>query len=281
MGKKAVILGTFDGVHEGHRAVIKEASGYESTALSFRIPPKAYFDERVKLIMTADDRCRALKKCGVNQTVLLDFSSVKNTEPWDFLENIREKYSPQLICCGYDYKFGKNAGGNIETLKLYCEKKGILLRVAGCVSKNGNPVSSTFIRNAIACGKTEIANSMLFEKFGFCETVISGDKRGRTIGFPTINQPYPDGLVLPPFGVYKTEVTIDKKTYKGVTDLGVRPTYKTDRVYCETYIDGYCGNAYGKQADLRLCSFIRPERRFESVEQLKAAIENDAKAAFE
>lgn len=276
--KNAVILGTFDGVHSGHRAVIDNAKGYDITAVSFKIPPRACIEGTAELLMTPDDRVNALYGCGVKNAVFLDFAEVKNIKAEDFLVKIKEKYAPSLICCGYNYRFGKDARGDIKMLGEFCGDNGIILKVADCVFKDGEAVSSTRIRQAVKNGDIEFANACLFEKFGFKAEVFRGDRRGRTIGFPTVNQLYPDLLIRPPFGVYESEITIDGILYRGVTNLGIRPTYKTDYVSCETHIISYSGNAYGKSADLRLCRFIRPEQKFDSLEMLKNAIDADVQS---
>lgn len=276
--ENAVILGTFDGVHLGHRAVIEGARGCNITAISFELPPRACIEGKTELLMTPEDRADALCGCGVKETVFLKFPEVKDISAGDFLGIIKKKYSPSLICCGYNYRFGKNALGDTKLLREFCNDNGIKLKVADCVFKNGEAVSSTRIRRAVKNGSIELANACLLKKIGFKAEVFSGDKRGRTIGFPTVNQLYPNLLIKPPFGVYESEITVNGVLYKGVTNLGIRPTYKTDYVSCETYIISYNGNAYGSSVDLRLCRFIRPERRFESLEKLKSAIDADVRS---
>lgn len=278
--KNAVVLGTFDGVHLGHKAVIENAKGYCVTAVTFSRAPRAYFDNKIKALMTSKDRIDRLKALGVNNTVMLDFNKVKDISAIDFLEEIREEYNPSLICCGYNYHFGKNAKGDTPLLTQYCNTHNINLSVSECVEIDAIPVSSTLIREKISEGKLEQANKMLGYNFGFSAEVINGDKRGTTLGFPTINQAFPDCLTLPRFGVYETRVTINSKTFRAITNIGIRPTFLTDKVFCETYIENFSGDIYGDTVDLRFIKFIREERKFDSPEELKQAIAKDVKVVF-
>lgn len=279
--KNAVVLGTFDGVHLGHKAVIENAKGYCVTAVTFKKAPRAYFDGKTKALMTSEDRIRRLETLGVTNTVMLEFNSVKDISSIDFLDKIREEYKPLLICCGYNYHFGKNAKGDTALLSEYCKKHNIELSVSECVKIDKIPVSSTLIREKISLGKIDEANKMLGYNFGFKAEVVNGDKRGRTLGFPTINQAFPDELTLPLFGVYETRVTINSKTYRAITNIGHRPTFLTDKVFCETYIENFSGEVYGDTVDLRFIKFIREEKKFSSPDELKQTIAQDVKFVFD
>ena len=273
--ENAVILGTFDGVHSGHRAVINAAENHRITAVTFSVPPKAVAQNNIMLLMTKDDRCRALKSAGVSNIVMLDFEKVKNTSALSFLENIKKEYSPSLICCGFNYRFGKDAKGDTDFLKEYCKSRNIECKIADRVVSNGETVSSTSIRNKLLNGDVFSANLEIFSGFGFTSRVIHGDKRGRTIGFPTINQAYPQSLVKLKYGVYLSEVIINGRAYNGITNIGIRPTFKTENVICETYIKDFSGDLYGQDVTLKPKRFLRDEKRFNSLEELKKAIQND------
>ena len=157
----------------------------------------------------------------------------------------------------------------------YCKKHKIELSVLECVEIDKIPVSSTLIREKISLGKIGEANKMLGYNFGFKAEVVNGDKRGRTLGFPTINQAFPDELTLPLFGVYETRVTINSKTYRAITNIGHRPTFLTDKVFCETYIENFSGEVYGDTVDLRFIKFIREEKKFDSADELIMQIKVD------
>ncbi len=275
--KTALALGTFDGLHIAHRKVLELPNEYIKTAVTFYMPPKMYFKGENELLMTFETKVELLKKMGFSEIVALDFKAVKDTEPKDFLDFLVGTYKPSLISCGFNYKFGKNGIGDTEFIKNYCLKNGIQYKVCEEVKHDGISVSSTLIRNMLRDGDVEKANILLYEPFSFVNVVEHGDCRGRTIGFPTINQYYPENLVKVKFGVYKTEVIFDSKIYKGITNIGIRPTFQSDRIISETYIKDFSGNLYGKTVKTVLKEFLREEKKFASLEELKKQIEIDIK----
>ena len=275
--KRAIALGTFDGVHKGHRAVLNLPDDMQKTAVIFALPPKALLSGEPRSIMTAKDKCAALKKIGIDEIFTLDFDRVKDMPPEDFLVFLKEKFSPALISCGFNYHYGKNAAGNTQMLGDFCKRNGIEFNCHGAVSEDGEPVSSTRIRKYLKNGEIEAANALLTFPFSFTAEVISGDRRGRTIGFPTVNQRYPSELIPIKFGVYKTKIILDGAEYRGITNIGIRPTFKTDYIISETYIIGFSGNLYGKEITTVPTHFVRGEVKFSSVEELKRQIQNDIK----
>ncbi len=278
--KKAVILGTFDGLHIGHQAVIEKAIGYDSTALVFAAPPKACITQNYELLSMPKDKENQLLMLGVKRVDALDFDSVRSLSPDEFTKIIKEKYNPDLISCGFNYRYGKGAAGNTETLREFCSKNGIELAVTNAIQIMGQAASSTMLREFIKSGEVERANQYMYSPFGFTAPIVHGDKRGRELGFPTANQEYPEILAKLKFGVYKTEIIINDKCYKGVTNVGIRPTFKTDNVGCETYISDFSGELYGKALRINFLSFMRAERKFSGIDELKDAIKNDALQAF-
>ena len=273
--KTAIAFGTFDGVHIAHRKVLDLPDTRKKIAVTFPQPPKMYMMSSRELLMTFEQRCETLKELGFDEIYALDFEKVKNTEPQDFLQGIFEKYNPSIISCGFDYRFGKEAKGDVSLLSEFCQKNGITLKICDAVEYDGDKVSSTMIRNLLKQGEIEKANALLCSPFSFSATVLKGDKRGRTIGFPTINQKYPQELVKIKFGVYKTKVLVDGKEYDGVTDIGLRPTYETDYVISETFIKDFSGDLYGKEVKIIPLKFIREEMKFSSLEELKKQIQKD------
>lgn len=270
----AVVLGTFDGLHKGHRAVIEKAKGYYTVAVTFDIPPKAYFNNDVQLLMLCSDKIKGLKELGVNEIYTLNFSEVTDISADEFFFDIKKTFSPSLIACGFNYRFGKGAKGDVEMLSRLCEENNIRLEVAKGVGEK-EPISSSTLRTLIANGELKKANEQIFGGFGFTAPVIKGDGRGKTLGFPTANQVFPDMLVKPKYGVYKSKVVIENKEYEGITNIGLRPTYKTNYVGCETFIKGFASEIYGKNMTLKLLDFIREERCFLNAEELKRAVKND------
>ena len=155
-------------------------------------------------------------------------------------------------------------------------KNNIELRVSkSYLLPNGTPLSSSYIRSLIKNGETQKANEFLYKPFSFTAAVQKGDQRGRTIGFPTINQHYPEYLVKPRFGVYKTKVLIDGNEYDGITDIGTRPTFKIDFVISETFVKNFSGDLYNKEITVIPVKFLRDEKKFSSIEELKEQIKKD------
>ena len=275
--KNALCLGSFDGLHKGHAAVLNVPCDCKKIAVTFKVPPKAVIKNQPLLIMSEKDKCAVLKEFGVKETVLLDFSKVKDTQPEDFFEWLVKEYNPSLISCVYDYRFGKNGAGDTDLLLKLCEVKGIELRKVPAVKENGKVISSSSIREMLATGKLSLANKLLYTPFSFEAEVVKGDKRGRTIGFPTINQKYPDELVRLKFGVYKTKVLWEDKAYYGITNIGIRPTFQSEHIISETFIKDFSGDLYGKNVRIIPLKFIREEIKFSGIDELKAQIYKDLK----
>lgn len=275
--KRAIALGTFDGVHKGHRAVLSLPADMQKTAVIFAQPPKALLSGEPSSIMTAEDKCAALKKIGIDEVFTLDFNRVKDMPPADFLIFLKEKFAPDLISCGFNYHFGKNAAGNTDMLHDFCRQNGIEFNCHCAACEGGEPISSTRIREHLKNGEIEAANDLLTFPFSFTAEVISGDRRGRTIGFPTINQKYPSELIPLKFGVYRSKIIADGSEYEGITNIGIRPTFKTDYIISETYIIGFSGNLYGKSVKIEPLKFVRGEVKFSSVDELKRQIAADIK----
>ncbi len=279
MNKTAVALGTFDGVHAGHTAVLKAAtdSGYTPVVVAFRLPPKCFFGEKNIVLTNEKVKTRLIKKAGIKQIDYIDFENVKDLSAEAFFEEILLKYSPALIVCGYNYSFGKGAKGDTALLQKLCNKRGIALKVIDKVKVKGETVSSSLIRDLLKNGETERAVSLLPDGFSISAKVIHGDKRGGTINFPTINQYFPELAASVKFGVYMSSIIINGETFYGMTNIGIRPTFPVKKTICETNIFGFDGDLYGKVITIKLLSFIREEKTFNSLNELKDAIESDKK----
>lgn len=282
MPEYALALGTFDGLHSGHMAVLENIikNGFTPIVLTFDIPPKS--GKNPNLIMDVSEKIERLKELGIKSEIMR-FNDVKDMPPEEFLSFIQEKYSPKIIATGYNFRFGRGAKGDTEMLRNFCKAKGIKYICTNAVLREGKPVSSTRIRNLISDGKVKKASEMLGRYFSFSGRVGHGDERGRTMGFPTINVPYPESLVIPKFGVYAsvTETEYNGEFFKSVTNIGIRPTFETDFVISETNIVDFDKDVYGKKVRIYLVDFIREEIRFNSLEGLKKAIASDKITANE
>lgn len=273
--KTALALGTFDGVHIAHRFVLDLPDAYKKVAVTFSMPPKMTFNKEKELLMSNEEKEEILKSLGFEEIEILDFESVKDTEPFKFLEFLVEKFNPSIISCGFNYRFGKDGAGDTELLKTFCNQRGIECLIRDAVMKNGEIVSSTSIRNLLKNGEIERANNLLQSEFSYTALVEKGDQRGRTIGFPTINQRYPDNLVKLKFGVYSTKVVIKDKAYNGITNIGIRPTFQSDYIISETFIKDFSGDLYGQKVKIIPQKFLREEIKFASLDELKKQIEKD------
>lgn len=281
--RTAVALGNFDGMHVGHMAVLEAAKSFESEGL---LPVAVLFDEHSlkaitgkapAMLMTVMERNLIIKENGFRIETLV-FNEIRDLSPSDFVEKILVgRLGAAAVCCGYNYRFGKDASGTAQTMCEICGKLGLQCKVSGEVDVDCCAVSSTKIRGFIENGEIEKANKMLGRPFGFSARVIDGDKRGRVLGFPTINQIIPEELAMPKFGVYQSVVTVDGEKFKGVTNVGRRPTVGTEKILSETHILDFDRDIYGENVDVRLIKFIRPEKKFSSFDELARQIKSDAK----
>lgn len=275
--KTALALGTFDGLHKGHRKVLSLPDGMKKIAVVFPLPPKALITGKPLALMSPEDKISAIRALGTDEIFSLDFEKVRDMLPEEFLEYLADKFSPSLISCGFNYRFGKNAAGDKVLLEGFCNNRGIILNCREPVTENGETVSSTEIRHFLQNGEVEKANALLYKPFSYTAEVISGDRRGRTLGFPTVNQRYPSYLLPPKFGAYVSRVTVSGQEYDGITDIGMRPTFKTDYIISETFIKNFSGDIYGETVTVSPRSFVRGEVRFSSAAELKAQINADLK----
>ena len=272
--KHAIALGMFDGVHIGHKAVLMGAveSPYTSVAVTFSSIPF----KKGGSLNTTEEKKQKLINLGVDQVLFLEFSEVCNLSPEEFLNYLAKKYNVAKICCGFNYRFGKMAAGDTNLLSSWCSERNIEFFECPEVVYKTETISSTYIKSLLLNGDVKTANHLLESDFSITAKVEKGDARGRTWGFPTLNQRYPETKAPVKRGVYHTVVTIDGKDYNAVTNIGIRPTYETEYVSAESFVLDYNGNAYEKLVKTRLISFLREEKKFSSKEELINAIRNDA-----
>ena len=272
--KNAVALGTFDGLHKGHLAVLDLPHNYHKIAITFKQPPKAHNANTSIMLLTTEEKCNRLINMGF-EPVCLDFNEAKQIPAEDFLQQIKEQYDPAYISCGFNYRFGHNGLGDTELLQNFCTQSGIILNVCPPVTDGEEVISSSRIRNYLSNGEIESANRLLSEPFSFEARVSAGDGRGRTLGYPTINQRYPAELARIKFGVYATDIVIDGKLYHGITNIGTRPTFPVDYIVSETFIQDFSADVYGKMVKIILRRFLRAEKKFTGAEELALQIKKD------
>lgn len=279
--KTAVALGLFDGLHRGHRAVIQAAldcaaAGCEPAVFTFNTA--ADFPKRgAQGIITHTLKLAMLKELGISYVYTPDFAGMCAMEPEDFVEQVLlRRLNAGVAVCGEDFRFGRSAQGDSALLGRLCAARGIRLLIVPAVREGGVVISSTLIRELIAEGEIARANQLLGYEFTLLLEVVHGAQLGRTIGFPTINQDLDTNQLIPRLGVYASVTEIGGAEYPSVTNVGVKPTTgQIARPIAETYIIGYDGDLYGRTVPVRLRRFLRGEERFDSLERLKAQIEQD------
>ena len=278
--RRTVALGNFDGLHTGHRAVIKGSfkEGCRSCVLRLVPHPQMYFSsEPLELLMTCSAFEEALEKMGVDELIYLNFSEIHSMTPENFVTGLLiDRLGTERISCGYNYTFGRNALGNTEMLRQLCKKRGVELNVAECIQYEGKPISSSRKRGCIASGNITAATEMLGHYLAFKFEVSDGDHRGHLLGFPTINQEFPEEFIKPRYGVYASATFVNGEWKPSVTNFGIRPTVKIPVPRAETYILDYSGNLYGQRVKVVLLDYMRGEVRFSNLTRLSKQIASDA-----
>lgn len=273
-----IALGFFDGVHLGHAALLQKARqeadrlGCKAAALTFeRHPDEVIFGRRTPLINTLQEREQIMKdRFGMDEVITLPFDKAMMLMPWqDFAAMLQDRYDAACVVCGHDFTFGHKGEGNAARLK---ELLGERCHVIEAVELDGETVSSTKIRALVSCGEIGRANAMLGRPHFLCGTVIHGKHLGRKLGFPTANLLLPEGVVVPCYGVYASMVD----GCPAVTNIGVRPTLDDGEApTVESRLIGFEGDLYGKNVRVELLHYLRPERKFSSLEELKDQIMKD------
>ncbi len=276
-------LGTFDGVHHGHRAVIKTALMHQApvVVVTSKQNPRHILKGSCGRIISHRLCDEIFKKMGVSAVIRLDFNSICNMEPSQYLDMLCDKLGAVGFVCGFNFRFGKDAKGDTEFLNRYCSDKGLLLDVCDSVNIDNKPVSSTRIREALALGDIDTANNLLGDPYRIDFEVSHGDARGRSMGYPTINQRFSSDYTLPRFGVYASVVTLGDMKYAAVTNIGKKPTFGADYVAAETNICDFDGDIYGTTPIVEPIKFIRDEMKFDSVEALTEQIKLDRQKSIE
>lgn len=303
----AIALGNFDGVHLGHQQVIAPITPASlrislgdrhpqltSTVVSFSPHPQEFFRKATRsLLAPFDEKVDLLKSLGVEQLVLLSFDSeLAKLTAKEFIQKILIGYlQVEIISVGFDFHFGQLRQGNVTDLKnVWGDRLTIVPEQTMKFSNDSEQslgqsseqsrvrISSSNIRAALAQGDIDLANALLGRPYNLVGKVIRGKQLGRTIGFPTANLELPSQKCLPRDGVYAVTV-IDRNcqsVINGVMNIGMRPTVNGDRRSVEVHLFDWQGDLYGQQISVNLIKFIRPEKKFDSLEMLKAQIQDDS-----
>ena len=278
----AVALGYFDGIHLGHKAVLDTALEWAEkenlvpVVMLFDIHPRKLISGDVPpMLLREEKKNEILTKMGFT-VVPFNFREAMDYSPNEFIDRILiDGLNARVVSCGFDYHYGKGGRGDAKSLGDELERRGVKLFAEEAVLVDGEVVSSTTIRALIAKGEIEKANTMLGFCFSYDFTVKKGDGLGRVLGFPTINQGFPEDFIVPRYGVYASKVLLDNKWYPAVTNVGVRPTVANSSMRSETCIFDFSGDLYGKNVEVSLLRFIRDEIKFSDIDALSQQIERD------
>ncbi len=282
----AVAIGKFDGVHLGHQALIQKIieqkdRGMLATVFTFDMSAAAFFGGEAKELTTREEKRRIFAEMGVDVLIEFPLNTVTAaTEPEEFVHRfLAGQMHASYICAGSDLSFGKKGAGNHETLARFAGEYGYQVELIDKVMVAGEVVSSTRVREAVGQGHMEDAAQMLGAPYSVTGRVDHGKQLGRTIGMPTANLlPEPDKL-LPPNGVYYSRAVIDGMEYRGISNVGCKPTVSDSMAMgVETYLYDFSGDIYGREMLVKLLAFRRPEMKFDGVETLKAQMMRDIAA---
>ena len=277
-------VGNFDGVHKGHLALLQKAAEKNgcthSAVWTFATHPRVCMGDRnFSALTTTEQKLGLFAEAGIELAILEDFPAVKDMSPEDFAADLLYgKCRVRTAVCGYNFRFGKNAAGTPALLSKEFSKRGAnVITVDAVKTAEGEIISSSAIRTLIEDGDIEKANEMLGREFTVSLPISEGHKLGRTLGLPTINQVFPAGYVIPRHGVYAAKCNIKGKEYIAVANIGVRPTVikNTENINCESHIIDFSGDLYGETVSVRLYHFLRDEKKFSSIDELKSAINAD------
>lgn len=269
----AVALGYFDGGHRGHRALLEKTVleakrfGCESAVFTFsHLPTKSTLG-----LFTEEERLAFFERAGIKNVILASFEELRTLSPEKFVTSVlMERCHARLALCGFNFRFGYRASGDSDLLLRLLPESFVLPPTL----YEGLPISATRIKKALLAGEPAHAAQMLGRPYTVSGEITHGRALGRSLGFPTAN--FTPTTLLPRHGVYKTEVFLDGERYTGLTNVGVRPTVGgRSGARVETFIKDFSGDLYGRTLSVSFLSFLREEKQFSSIDELKAQIALD------
>lgn len=278
-GAVFVALGNFDGVHPGHAALLQAACegarqiGATPAVFTFR-------QNKAPALTEWEERLELFSESGIERLFVADFEAFCKQSPEDFVHRTLKGIGAVGLVCGFNFRFGYRAAGDVHRLSELATECGMLCEVIPLITRGGVTVSSTEIRRHLTEGDLSGVAALLGRPWSITATVAHGRAvGGRILSSPTLNLPLSPHRSLPPYGVYFTEAVIDSVAYPSITNLGVRPTFGDSEVLCETHLLDCSGDFYGKTVTVRFLKFRRPERRFASAQALSETIAEDIAAA--
>ncbi len=280
-------LGTFDGLHLGHKKIIEKLKkkalslNCRNFVITFSPHPRNVItgNNTIKLLTTDEEKIILFEQYGVENLLIVNFTkefSQLSSESF-FKDYIVEKIGLKEIIVGYDHHFGKGRSGDVNTLRKMGVEFGFDVTTVEAYKTNNDPVNSTKIRKALSNGDINTANSCLGRGYSFSGFVVSGDKRGRKLGFPTANiRVDGEDKLLPELGIYAVEFSFDKEVHKGLLSIGIRPTfYNSGNIVPEVYLYNFNRDIYDKKVTVKIIEWIRGEEKFPSAEALIEQMHKD------
>lgn len=284
MSDVSVLLGLFDGLHRGHMRAVDELLMSDGEKIVFTFDSASMITKGERgLLMTDAEKKDRLLELGADRVISRGFGELKDLTPDEFVEKILcKELRARKVICGENFRFGRGGKADVGVLKKLCRKYKIETAAVPTVCEGGLPISTTRIRGLIESGKIAEANLLLGYRYGFRGVIEHGSGIGAEMGIRTINIAFDTQKALPKKGVYASEVSLNGVSYAGVTDIGTRPTVHTDgKIVIETHLIDFQGDVYGKRAEVALTEFLREEKRFGGLEELREAVAKDIKRAKE
>jgi riboflavin kinase / FMN adenylyltransferase len=285
-----VTVGTFDGVHLGHRAVLDRLdqraahSGLASTLVTFEPHPLEVVnpDAAPSRLTLGGERLEVVATCRLDRMLLLSFDgAMARLDPAEFVDRVLlARCGMRELVIGYDHGFGRGRAGDLDTLRTLGRTRGFPVDVVDPVTVDGTAVSSTAIRRAVAGGDLDAAARQLGRRYSLTARVAHGERRGTSIGVPTINLVPPHRKLLPPDGVYAVTVETPAGRFGGMMNQGGRPTFGDGRRLLEAHLFGFDGELYQRPVRVEWVTLLRDIRRFPSVAELRQQLERDRAAAM-
>ena len=285
IGSAVVALGNFDGVHKGHQALIckcvecAKEQGISSVVFTFLNHPLNEIAGKcvVKSIMTLKEKADAVEALGVDIMVAVPFNEdIRKSSPEEFVKFVLvESLSAKQAFCGFNYSFGYKGAGGPNQLRELGDKFGFAVNVMDEFDMDGAPVSSTRIRESLAAGDVESFEKLSGRRYCISGKVIPGEHFGRKMGFPTVNLALNHDMALPANGVYITYIFVNNQRYNSVTNVGNKPSVGLFAKNAETHIFDFSGDLYGSDIKVEFVKMMRPEMRFDTLDDLSRQIEKD------
>ena len=281
---KVATIGFFDGVHLGHNYLLEQLKSeaqqreMQSMVVTFANHPRLFFnpDCGLRQLTLANEKVDLLLSKEVDEVLVLHFDAeLSKKTSYEFMRMLVEKHGVKVLLMGYDHGFGCDKGTPFEKYVEYGEELGLEVKRCAGFSSSDVMVSSSKVRKALELWNISLTNELLGYNYFIRGTVVDGKKIGRQLGFPTANLQVDSLKMLPSDGVYVVEVVVECQKYRGVLNIGVRPTLSTTNRTVEVHIIDFSGDLYGKEIEVHFVEFLRHEMKFSSLEELKEQIKKD------